>query len=262
MDHMAPDQERAGGGDSRSESAVAGIEGDKPDARSRPGLGLLDWLACFVGSFLVTVLAASLTHGDGATQEVSPRQLLAGAAALPLCFVAATAWAVTRRSRRPAGDVLHLPPPSRPDRARRLGADAAIGVAAGVGLQILVVAVYALLRVSVDQTVSDSIQEITGVQRSVLVVVAALVAPVGEELFFRVFLLESLRRHLPTAWAVALQGAAFGLVHYGSTDVVGLPALAAVGVVLGILFVRGRSIVCCVAAHMAFNSLAVVSLLA
>ena len=85
-----------------------------------------------------------------------------------------------------------------------------------------------------------------------LTVAAVIIAPVAEELFFRGMMLQVLWRHLGHAWlAIALSAVAFGLMHNGQPQDV-LP-LATMGVVLGYVRLRYRSLAACVATHMLFN---------
>lgn len=85
-----------------------------------------------------------------------------------------------------------------------------------------------------------------------LLVQAALVAPLVEELFFRGLLLEVLWRLSGSIWvAIAASAALFGLVHMSVPQTI-LP-LASMGVILGTLRCRTGSLTACVAAHALFN---------
>jgi membrane protease YdiL (CAAX protease family) len=93
-----------------------------------------------------------------------------------------------------------------------------------------------------------------------LVASVAVVAPLGEELFFRGLLFGWLRRRLPTTAAVAVASALFGLAHL---DPVGRRALAAswplvlplgaVGAVLTLLYEATGSLLVPAAAHAVLN---------
>ena len=216
------------------------------------GVGL--WAVLFAASWMLTLSAIGVTTAAGppfASDAVPPRVVLAGAFVLPASFIAASAWVLLSRSRRPIAEVLHL--------QRPVGRDIAVGAAIGFVLQILIALLYALVDVEIEQQIGDELRRIVGAQRGVLVVLVAVMAPLAEELFFRVILLDALLRRVAAVWAVVLQGAIFGAIHVSPLPA--LPALAVAGTVFGFLFARGRSVWCCVAAHMAFNSLAVVALL-
>jgi len=84
-----------------------------------------------------------------------------------------------------------------------------------------------------------------------LLVKAAVITPLIEELFFRGVLLGSVRRLLGSSWsAVLLSSVAFGLVHMGVPASV-LP-LTSMGVVLAVLRIRA-GLAACVIAHGLFN---------
>jgi len=92
---------------------------------------------------------------------------------------------------------------------------------------------------------------------ALLTVTAILVAPLAEELFFRGLLLPALWHRLRHAWlAIALSAAAFGFIHISLPQTV-LP-LVCMGIVLGYLRVRYRSLAACVVAHALFNARTIV----
>jgi len=82
---------------------------------------------------------------------------------------------------------------------------------------------------------------------------AIVVVPLAEELFFRGLLLGALWRQLGRAWpAIAISAAAFGLVHSAQPQDV-LP-LVSMGLILGYVRLRYRSLAVCVVAHALFNA--------
>jgi membrane protease YdiL (CAAX protease family) len=82
---------------------------------------------------------------------------------------------------------------------------------------------------------------------------AVVVAPLVEELFFRGLLLQAIWRYLGHAWlAIVLSGMAFGFIHKEQPQDV-LP-LITMGVILGYVRVRYRSLTVCVLAHALFNA--------
>jgi len=86
-----------------------------------------------------------------------------------------------------------------------------------------------------------------------LSIAAVLVAPITEELFFRGLLLQALCRYLNHAWlAIVLSGAAFGFIHKEQPQDV-LP-LITMGVILGYVRVRYRSLPACILIHALFNA--------
>lgn len=82
---------------------------------------------------------------------------------------------------------------------------------------------------------------------------AVVVAPIAEELFFRGLLLQLIWRHLGHAWlAIAMSGVAFGLIHHPQPQAV-LP-MVTMGLVLGYVRVRYRSLSACALVHALFNA--------
>ncbi|MBU0638168.1 MAG: CPBP family intramembrane metalloprotease [Planctomycetes bacterium] len=85
-----------------------------------------------------------------------------------------------------------------------------------------------------------------------LFVMAAVVAPLAEEVFFRGVLLQAIWGYTDRAWtAVFLSALTFGVVHLTQPQDV-LP-LFTMGLVLGYIRLRYRSLAVCVIIHMLFN---------
>ena len=89
-----------------------------------------------------------------------------------------------------------------------------------------------------------------------LAIAVVILAPVGEEFFFRGFVYRALRSRLRVAIAAPLAGAAFGVVHAfpGGDNWVVVPPLAVTGVLLCLLYERTGSLLPGIAAHMIVNS--------
>lgn len=86
-----------------------------------------------------------------------------------------------------------------------------------------------------------------------LVITAVVIAALAEEVFFRGLLLQSIWRYTRHAWlSVLLSGLAFGLIHLSQPQDV-LP-LCTMGVALGYVRLRTRSLAVCVVAHAVFNA--------
>lgn len=140
-------------------------------------------------------------------------------------------------------------------------AHVATGLAVGVGgLAVAYGANAVLVWVSgstrpVEQLV---LQELTsGPAALVLAVVAAVVlAPVTEELAFRVLLIDGLRRRFGVGVGLVASTALFTLVHseVATSQPLALVGLAALGMVLGVSYVRTGSLVVPVMAHATFNA--------
>lgn len=104
---------------------------------------------------------------------------------------------------------------------------------------------------SVLQAIQDNAWGAPGV--ALLVVGAVLIAPVSEELFFRGMLLQGLWRRSGGPWrAIAVSAAVFAAIHYPQPQTV-VP-LFTLGLMLGYLRVRYRSLAACILAHVLFNA--------
>jgi len=85
---------------------------------------------------------------------------------------------------------------------------------------------------------------------------AVVVAPVMEELFFRGFIQTALLGVFGqnNRWtAVLTTSVFFGVIHYGAVPWIMLPSLILVGIVLGWIYERTGSLLCCILVHMGFN---------
>jgi membrane protease YdiL (CAAX protease family) len=149
------------------------------------------------------------------------------------------------------GPVAALGLPRRP--LRDIGAGLVAGgileVAAGITLAVvsyLVSLVIGHQPGRPEQVVSC----VRGPSLALLGPVVVLVAPFGEELFFRGFLYKGLRRHRSVAVSVAVSSVAFGLVHVSPLLIV---PLAVVGAGLALLYERRQSVLASMVAHATFN---------
>jgi membrane protease YdiL (CAAX protease family) len=139
----------------------------------------------------------------------------------------------------------------------------AAGLAIGIACQVVLIPLLYLLiqLVTGDLDVEGPARELAdrahGAGFVVLALLVALGAPVAEELFFRGLLLRAAERRWGTRWALAISSVAFAASHF---QLVQFPGLALVGLVFGILVVRTGRLGPAIAAHIAFNATAVVSL--
>jgi membrane protease YdiL (CAAX protease family) len=140
--------------------------------------------------------------------------------------------------------------------------DAPLGLAAGLVCQyVLVWLVYLPMQQFVSkQQLEEPVRRVTdsahGVSFVILSIVVVVGAPIVEELFFRGLVLRSLQRRFGDAWAVIGSAVLFGLAHFEKFQ---LPALVALGVVLGIMAVRTRRLGLAVFTHAGFNLVTMVA---
>ncbi len=141
-------------------------------------------------------------------------------------------------------------------RPARLWSSAGLVVAGYVGFLALAAGWTSLLgitdreNVAVDLGTRDSPAALAG---GILLVCVA--APLAEELFFRGFLFGALRRR-GLFVAAAVTGLAFGLAHVASSPIGFLVPLAALGVILCLLYERTGSLYPSIALHCLNNSIA------
>jgi uncharacterized protein len=112
-----------------------------------------------------------------------------------------------------------------------------------------------------DQPRNDEALEGLGVERSTAAMLGAaflvsVVAPIGEEFFFRGFFYGALRNWRGPWPAAVLTGLVFGIVHFSSSNVAFLVPLAFFGFGLCVLYERTGSLYPCIALHCANNSVA------
>jgi membrane protease YdiL (CAAX protease family) len=144
-----------------------------------------------------------------------------------------------------------------------------VGGSLGIVLQLLVLPLlYWPLLELLDKTSTDleePARELTdraygAIGVILLVLIVGIGAPIVEEVFYRGLLLGSLRkRGVPTGASVVLTALVFGLSHF---ELLQLPALVLFGVVAGALAVRYDRLGPAIAAHVGFNMVTVIALLA
>jgi len=130
---------------------------------------------------------------------------------------------------------------------------------AGIGLFLVGTAIIEpLVRiVNEHQAVVDDLNSASGAKLAVFAVVAALVAPVCEELLFRGLLLRALRRRMSPAAAIIVQALAFALAHPMLSPTLGdfavVPALFLMGAASGIAATRRGNLSASILMHIGFN---------
>ena len=104
--------------------------------------------------------------------------------------------------------------------------------------------------IAVELGTGDSLAALVGAA-----LLTCVVAPVCEELFFRGFLFGALRRH-GVIVATLITGLAFGAAHVASAPIAFIVPLAALGMILCLIYERTRSLYPCMALHALNNSIA------
>jgi membrane protease YdiL (CAAX protease family) len=143
----------------------------------------------------------------------------------------------------------------------------AVGILAGLASQwillpLLYVPIFVLTNIDsndlgkVAKDLSDRADDPFGVV--MLVLLTGIAAPIIEELFYRGLLLRALERRWGPNVAVLGSGLVFGVIHFEPLQTLGLVAF---GIVLGALAMKTGRLGTSILAHMAFNMVAIVSLL-
>ena len=210
--------------------------------------------AAYVGSIVLALIAFSIVQeGDQSIEDLGGSELFA--VNLPAALaIAAAAFALAA----PGGD---------PFRALRLRASRWSAVVIGFGVgglsQLALVPLYKPILWLFDGDVGAEAEELTAQfadsELWLLVVMVAVIAPCAEELFFRGFIQGSLERSTRPAIAVPVSAIIFAAAHF---QLLQLPGLFFFGLVSGILLVRYQRLSVSIAAHVGFNSVGVVGLLA
>jgi uncharacterized protein len=144
-------------------------------------------------------------------------------------------------------------------------ADVFAGLGAGVGAIIagtIVIAItIAIVRAITgsEPTSSTALDNTSGVWLVLNALMAVLLAPVCEEVYFRGFLFQGLRARMRFLWAAVLSGSFFAFVHVEPIRFFGL---AVMGVILAAVFERRRTLVSSMVAHATVNLVAVIFLFA
>ena len=89
------------------------------------------------------------------------------------------------------------------------------------------------------------------VNRLIMIVMIVIVAPIAEEIVYRIFLIKYIRKFTSIKFAVIFSAAVFAIGHEPAA---GMPIFFIVGITLGVLYVRTRSIVPCIILHIMNNS--------
>ncbi|HEX2090341.1 MAG TPA: type II CAAX endopeptidase family protein [Actinomycetota bacterium] len=137
--------------------------------------------------------------------------------------------------------------------------DVASGIGVGVGLIFLGGFTLYLVREAVSLFTGEPPQQpeqivacVRGATLAFMAPVVIVLAPICEEIFFRGFLYNGLRRRLPVWGAAVVSSVVFGLVHVHPLLI---PPLFVVGLGLALLYERQQSLLAPVVAHATFNIL-------
>jgi CAAX protease family protein len=228
------------------EKRPAPLPSGEPPAR----WGLGDFLWIYAAGILLSVVGASIgfaVTGDEAGHTGAVTTALAAFGQFG-GWVACVAYVAHAKGRS-----------LRDDFGLRLDVRDWWAVFAGMGLFVVATLLILPLHdmVNESQQVVDDLNAATGAKLAVFAVVAALVAPVSEELLFRGLLLRSLRRRFPPAIAIGVQALVFALAHplLSPTlgDLVVVPALLLLGLASGLAAEAKGDLSASILMHIGFN---------
>lgn len=227
--------------------------GEAPGPEPRPPRGAtwsaLDalWVAllAFVVTLVTSIALLAVVRPDATVVILTGLAFEVSLAGFTLLWVTRR----HRRDRRALGLGSHRP-----------AADFLLGLAGGAGLFALTVlvvapAIYTILSLLAGTQVQPPDQEILPLSPSqgqimLAAAVVVVLAPLGEELFFRGFLFGALRRRFRFTVSATISGVAFALVHVAPLL---MPLMFFVGLGLAYMYERRGSLFTPIAAHAAFN---------
>ncbi len=227
-----------------------------PPAAARWGYAdVAGWyLAAFVGQSLVLVLL-SVTKGDDLPETLPIYMLFLVQSPQWLAYGVGSIITTIRRGNGPVVDL----------GMRIVPSDLTIGVPVGLVAQLAVIPLlYWPITRLVDSDPGDAardlIDRIDGpVDVILMFILVVVMAPLVEELFYRGLLLGALRQRLPDSASIALSGLVFAAVHFQALQ---FPGLLVFGLILGYLRVRYDRLGPAWAAHLSFNAVTFVLLVA
>jgi CAAX protease family protein len=228
----------------RPDVPAGGDGGALPGATWRPVEAVPVFFIALLGTALLSV-PISLAGSCSARYDLA---VLAGEVALGGTVL----WWVAAIKRTP---VRALGTPPRP-----LG-DLVAGLLVGLALVVVAAVILAVVQRLATEILGHPPKEpqqvvgcVRGTALALLGPIVVIAAPLGEELFFRGFLYQGLRRRFSVWPAAILSGIFFGLVHFGGIAfLLIVPSLTAVGIGLALVFERRKSLLASMAAHAAFN---------
>jgi membrane protease YdiL (CAAX protease family) len=147
----------------------------------------------------------------------------------------------------------------------RIGDLGAGVLAAGLGLAsgaVITSLVLSIAKNVTHRTVTTP-QQLPDINRNPQWVLAffavVIVAPIAEELFFRGFMYQALRRWRGVLQGVLLSALVFALAH---VSLIIMPSIFVLGVILAYLFERRGSLAATIAAHMSYNLIGFIAIVA
>ncbi len=201
--------------------------------------------------FLLILAAATVIGLVGMGLPCGPQNVVVTGGG-ELAFAAVVIVWVTRVRHAPLA-TLGLPRKPLGDLAFGVVGGAILEVSAGIVLAVVQAIAQAILGHPPAQP-EQVATCVSGASLAFLAPVVVLMAPFGEELFFRGFLYKGLRRTRPVVASALISGFFFGLSHFGGFDfLLIIPSLMVVGIGLALIYEHRQSVLASMAAHATFN---------
>jgi membrane protease YdiL (CAAX protease family) len=212
----------------------------------------------------LSTVASAFLLGTGILDPTSPFGFLVGLLIVAVAY-ALTVWLFAVRSGALTWRSMGWPTLG-PGRLLRALRDVGVAIAVMIPVTFVVLVVGGIVAALLGVEAPDVLPApTTSAEALAVALAAAVVAPIGEELFFRGFALTAWLRDLGPGQAVFRSAVFFAIVHVANISAVTFREGAAqallqvavilpLGVVLGVLFLR-RGIVAAIAGHVAYNGL-------
>ncbi len=135
---------------------------------------------------------------------------------------------------------------------------ALLGLGASAAASNLVISLYRAVSNKEVEQPEQLPQSLSGGRVALAALAVVVVAPIAEELFFRGFLYQALRKWRGVPQATVLSALFFALAHGHPLLILGIFPL---GIILAFLFQRRNSLAATIAAHAFFNGISLIILL-
>jgi membrane protease YdiL (CAAX protease family) len=217
-----------------------------------PWLSIAAFAAGYGATIVFGIIVITLSGAFGASTSHPPAGVNIGLTVVQNVALIAAAYFFAALSCRPSASDFGLRQPTASIRR-------SVGLLIAVWIVFFVAsAIWALvLGLDETQTLPDDLGANGPLVNALAVVVlVTVIAPLGEELFFRGFFFGALRNWRGWLVGATLTGALFGLIHVGSAPVGYLVPLAFFGFGLCLLYERTGSLYPSIALHALNNSIA------
>lgn len=135
---------------------------------------------------------------------------------------------------------------------------ALLGLGASAAVSQLIISIYEAFSSRQVEQPEQLPSSLSGGRIALAVLAVVIVAPIAEELFFRGFLYQALRKWRGVMGATLLSAFLFALAHGHPLLILGIFPL---GIILAFLFERRNSVAATIAAHAFFNGISLILLL-